>query len=253
MAQYSSAILRFGVLDCRLFERIVFRSLFSLQRHLRLSSKQRPFWGHCWHFPALWCLGLTQASPSSKNPLPASSTEGYCVPCKCITPASLLVLHLSLLKIASFPFFSVERTVFEDSGETQLSTNLYVYYALLHQHPKYTKAIFAKIRLHRVTVQGASALDKLPIKSQQAWALSIKRFWTSWGHHLKTKGKWAIYFWDLILKTKTKLNTSLESVSNLNNPIPEKNNKNEKSHRLQELEIFSLGEEKRVNKMNITT
>lgn len=123
MAQYSSAVLWFGVLDCRLLERIVFRSLFSLHRHLRLSSKQRPFWEHCWHFPALWCLclsnqGLTQASPSSKKPLPASSAEGYCAPCYCITSASLLVHHLSLLKIASFPFFSVAGTVFEDSSET---------------------------------------------------------------------------------------------------------------------------------------
>lgn len=67
--------------------------------------------------------------------------------------------------------------MFEDSSETLfLSTSLYVHYASLPLHPKYTKAIFAKIRLHCVTVQGASALDKLPIKSQQAWALSIKHF-----------------------------------------------------------------------------
>lgn len=47
-------------------------SWHSPPRHFKLSSKQRPFCMHCWHFPALWCLclsksGLTQASLLPRN------------------------------------------------------------------------------------------------------------------------------------------------------------------------------------------
>lgn len=200
-------------------ERTVFRSLFSLHRHLRLSSKQGPFWAHCWHFPALWCLclsnqGRTQASPSSKKPL---RNEGYCA------PPRPLCWYFTCLFQKQLPFLSFLKharaySVWGPQWNTLLSTSSYVYCALFPMHPTYSKVTFAKIRWHQMTVQGTSALDKRSVKPQQAWAPSVKHFWSSWGHLLKTKGNWSIYFWDLIFKDKTEPNTSLESVSNNPNP-----------------------------------
>lgn len=138
-------------------ERTVFRSLFSLQRHLRLSSKQGPFWAHCW--TSLPCgVYACQIKAALKHPLlPRNLSRMRVIVHRLGLSAGTSPVSFKN-SFLSFLFWSTpERTVFEDGSETLCFLPVHTYTAL------YFPCILRAAKLLSLKSAGTKWLYKVPL------------------------------------------------------------------------------------------